>query len=437
MATREKTKNVIQVLSAQDQGYGARSMAIEPFSPGEMDRAARVAAQMHAAWGGWLGSFPVNLRSASGLSRGLGVDRTTCQRLVHAVRGGFGGPVLLSRVPGVSGLRSLLEAGSDRVPEGVHEAAARALAAFASAIDDLGGSQSRLIRRLDASKAESVPGFVPTEDEEAERRRLLDASARVTGRCSDLWMAVYLFQSDATRERMRVSRVYGLLGHRATPDAVPLVIQNFGVGPLRETGGEAPGARAFDAAAAGLVELFSTDTSVLARDTRGGGLLAQRVDTEGGGIVEPIDLVFSATGDSPHPRLSDPAVANLWAMIHFPARAMLLDAYMPVSEARSSLPSVGVHLLGQDTDLGARPGWTTRFPSSPRLEILGRGLEGAHSPLHRRHRELTRMAFERAGADPDDFVGYRVAVPFPIWRAAYCLSFDFESPGRAAGEPAR
>lgn len=407
-------------------------MAIEPFSPGELSRATRVAGGMHAAWRAWLGSLPADWRSASGLSRGLGVDRTTCQRLVHAVRGGFDGPVLFSKVPGIPGLRSLLEAGEGRVPEGVHLAAAEALAAFASIIDDLGGSQSRLIRRLDASNADSGPGFAPGEEDEAERRQLFEASSRVTGRCSDLWLAVYLFQADASRERMRASRVYGLLGHRATPDAVPLVIQNFGLGPLRETGGEGAGPRTFDPRAAGLVESFSTDTSVLARDARGGGLLAQRIDTEGGGIAEPIDLMFSAAGDNPHPRLSDPAVANLWAMIHFPARAMLLDAYMPASEARQSLPSASAHLWGQDMDLGTRPGWTTRFPSNPKLEILGRGLEGAHSTLHRRHRELTRMAFEKAGADPDDFVGYRVAVPYPIWRAAYCLSFDFDSPHAGA-----
>ncbi len=427
MSTRAKIKNAVEVLPIPDRGYGARSMAIEPFSPAEMSRATRVAAEMHGAWRAWLGALPVGYRNASGLSRGLGVDRTTCQRLVHAVRGGFDGPALLGRVPGVPGLRGLLEAGGDRVPADVREAAAGALTAFASLIDDLGGSQSRLIRRLDVSNAEVAPGHAGV-DEVAERRHLTESAARVTGRCSDLWTAVYVFRADAARERMRAFRVYGLLGHRTTPDAVPLVIQNFGLGPLRETEGRA--ARPSDSEAAGLVESFSTDTSVLARDTRGGGLLAQRIDTDGGSTPEPIDLVFAASGDNPHPRLSDPAVANLWAMIHFPAKAMLLDAYMPASEARSSLPSVSGHLWGPDMDLSARPGWTTRFPSGPKLEILGRGLAGAASPMHARHHELTRLAFATAGADPADYVGFRVATPYPIWRAGYCLSFDFgEGPG--------
>lgn len=398
-------------------------MAIEPLSPIEIERAARVAGQLHAAWKAWLGALPSGLQSASGLSRGLGVDRTTCQRLVHAVRSGFDGPALLSRVPGIPGLRGLLAAGAGHVPPEMHEAATAALGAFAALIDDVGGSQTRLVRRLDVSGAELGAGAGPVgADEEDERRLLFEAAARVTGRWSDVWTAVYVFRPDAATQRMRAFRVYGLLGHRATPDAVPLVIQNFGLGTVRE-GGDVSGTPG--PGAAGLVESFSTDTAVLARDPRGRGLLAQRVDPPGGGTPDPIDLVYAASGDGPHPRLEDPAIANLWAMIHFPARSMLLDAYMPVHEARASLPSVGAHLWGLDTDLSARPGWRTRFPSSPRLEVLGRGLEGAGSPINPRQRDLARYAFETAGADPDGFIGYRVAVTYPIWRAGYCLTFDF------------
>ncbi|MCC5822255.1 MAG: hypothetical protein LAT64_09395 [Phycisphaerales bacterium] len=427
MPARVHLKKTVEVLAGPVRGYGARSMAsIEPFSTEELLRATRVAEGLHAAWTGWLGAFPSDCRSASGLSRGLGIDRTTCQRLVHAVRGGFEGPVLLSRVPGVPGLRRLLEAGAGRVPDGTRAATEEAVEAFASLIDDLGGSQSRLIRRLDATGGDPEIGG-GAGDDEGDRQRLFEAAARLTGRWSDLWMAVYLFVPDAERRCMRVPRMYGLLGHRSTPDAVPLVIQNFGSGRVRET--DAAAGAGPDPRAAGLVESFSTDADALVRDARGGGLLAQRVDAEPGQAGRPIDLVFSSVGENPHPRLNDPRVANLWAMVHFPARAMLFDAYMPVTEARSSLPSVGVHLWDPGMDLHARPGWRTRFPSGPKLALLGRGLEGAASPLHRRHPELTRLAFESAGVDPDDYVGYRLAVPFPLWRTGYCMSFDFGDGG--------
>lgn len=426
MPARPILKKAIEV-AAPSPGpggvYGRAVAMIEPFSAGELDRASRVAEGLHRSWRAWLGSLPADVRSASGLSRELGVDRTTCQRLVHAVRGGFEGAVLLSRVPGIPGLRRLLSAGAARVPGEITAAAEASVEAFAELIDELGGSQSRLIRRLDATAGEPDAGAEDAgepSDEASDRRHLFEAASRLTGRSSDLWTAVYVYRPDAARERMFVPRVYGLLGHRATPDAVPLVIQNFGFG--KAAGSQnAP-------EAAGLVEAFSTSPDALVRDSREDGLLVQRVDAGPGGEGgpgAPIDLMFASTGENPHPRLCDPAVSNLWAMVHFPARAMLLDAYMPVSEARSSLPSVGAHLWGSDMDLRARPSWKTRFPNAPRLEMLGRGLGGAATPLHARHGELTRLAFESAGADPEGYIGYRLVVAYPIWRTGYCLSFDF------------
>jgi hypothetical protein len=37
--------------------------------------------------------------------------------------------------------------------------------------------------------------------------------------------------------------------------------------------------------------------------------------------------------------------------------------------------------------------------------------------------------------EPDEFVGFRCDAEYPLWRAGYCVSFDFtrpegESPGR-------
>jgi hypothetical protein len=408
---------------------------IEPFSPVELDRATRVAAALHGSWRAWMGSLPSESRSASAMSRDLGVDRTTCQRLVHAVRGEFAGVGVLSRVPGVPGLRRLLEASAGRVGEEVRLSAAGTVEAFADLINELAGSQSRLIRRIDASRAErdgSRAEAMEFSDEEGERRALFEAAARVTGRWSDLWTAVYLFQPDAARERMCVPRVYGLLGHRATPDAVPLVIQNFGAALVESAEVRPPtpgiGGKEGRGVVGGVVGSFSTDPDALVRDERGGGLLVQRVDARSD---EPIDLMFASTGDNPHPRLSEPRISNLWAMVHFPAKAMLVDAYLPVEEARASLPSVGVHLWGPDMDLKARPSWNTRFPSGPRLQMLGRGLEGAPSPLHARHAGLTRFLFESVGADPEAFIGYRLVVPYPVWRSGYCLSFDFGDDGAA------
>src|SRR5690606_41182328 len=65
----------------------------------------------------------------------------------------------------------------------------------------------------------------------------------------------------------------------ATPDAVPLVIQNFGSGPK----GADAGAEAFgsgEVGSTGLVREFSTDPGSLVKAAAGDGLLVQRVDAD-------------------------------------------------------------------------------------------------------------------------------------------------------------
>jgi len=38
---------------------------------------------------------------------------------------------------------------------------------------------------------------------------------------------------------------------------------------------------------------------------------------------------------------------------------------------------------------------------------------------------------DRLGWAASEFVGYRCEVEFPIWRAGYCMLFDFAQPGGA------
>jgi len=66
-----------------------------------------------------------------------------------------------------------------------------------------------------------------------------------------------------------------------------------------------------------------------------------------------------------------------------------------------------------------------RFPSQPRLELLGYGLDRMHTASYPRQRELATFLFDHLGWDPNDFVGFRCELPHPIWRAGYCMSFEY------------
>jgi hypothetical protein len=129
-----------------------------------------------------------------------------------------------------------------------------------------------------------------------------------------------------------------------------------------------------------------------------------------------------------------PAVGEMWSLITFPARRLVYDVFLHRDIARRCIPSVEVHLRGFDTHpLGSRR-WSTRFPGHERLEVLSAGLTGARTASYPRQHELIGRALAAAGWSADEFVGFRCEVDYPIWRAGYCMVFDFtgsEMPERA------
>jgi hypothetical protein len=52
-------------------------------------------------------------------------------------------------------------------------------------------------------------------------------------------------------------------------------------------------------------------------------------------------------------------------------------------------------------------------------------LDRAASPAWQKQAELTKTAFERLGWNPNDFVGYRAEIPYPMWGGAYFAVFDY------------
>jgi hypothetical protein len=75
--------------------------------------------------------------------------------------------------------------------------------------------------------------------------------------------------------------------------------------------------------------------------------------------------------------------------------------------------------------------WFDRIAHRPAVEYLSPGLEGVDTNWYPRMRELSRTLFEAGGEsgwDPAEFVGFRIAVEYPVWNAEYLLSLDFSTP---------
>lgn len=395
-----------------------------PLGAEELNLIDRVLRRIHEQFRVFVERLPLHARNASGLARFLDVDRTTCQRLVFIASRPYTGLDMLERLPGVRGLGRLVEAArraESPVGADVLEPLEGAINRLEETLAVLGESQAALMRRIAATPPAATVG----EGDPLElRRQLFHSAAALTGRCSESWLAIYAYHpSPAAGDAptIDVARVHGLIGHRAKLDAVPLTFHNFGAEESRQ----AAGFRNIGEGPAGVLPQFTTHPVPVVSSRQPGEYLVQGIDTDFAGAERTIDVMLGTLNSIQYPPGNPSGIEEVWAMINFPVRRMVFDVYLHRDYARACIPSLDVHLWRPDFAKREGDRWQTRFSHGPTLEPLGRGIARAASPAYARHVELTEYLFKKQALDPDEFVGFRCAVEFPIWRTGYCMSFDF------------
>lgn len=401
----------------------------------QVDRATR---RLHEGIRALLVACPEEFRNASGLARLLGIDRTTCQRAVFATGSAYTGPAMIERLPGVKGLRAMVEAAGRTDPPISPDAVQRLDAAvdqYSSTVERVSGSVAELLRRIEATPLlpEAAAAGSGVNDRQGAREHLFEASAKITGRCSECWVAVYVYHPDPDRSSViHIDRVNGLVGHVARPDAVPLTFHSFTSSKVDEAGKQ-PAFRplvegAEDGSPATVLRNFSSEPLPVVSTRQPNEFMVQAIDADPQTIGHPVDLMFGTRGIMPHPATQTPPIEEAWALVNFPARTMLFDIYLHRDLARQCIPSLDAHLWRPDFAQQTGDRWQTRFDDSPKLQLLGTGLANAHAQQYARHAELTRFLFAQIGATSGNFVGYRCEVAYPMWRTGYCVGLDFSSP---------
>ena len=406
-----------------------------------LDRAAmteieRLLRRLHSELRAFLAALPVHAQNASGLARYLSVERTTCQRAVAAVNRPFAGASLASELPGPEGLRLLTSAaGAKR--NGATRELESAIAKLRRDIDDFEGlirrhgpTRSRFLKRLGGVAGDAHAPAGLTEDRAlAARKALFDSAAALTGRFSQTWLAAHIYEpdrSDATK--VQQTRAHGLLGHVARADAVPLTFHVFA--PVeRDVAPDRPVARTFSPLVhdadpetpAGVLRAFSTQPLPAVRAKQPDEFIVQAVDP----AADSVDLLFGMQGEMPHPLTTQRRFEEVWALVNFPVRRLVLDVFLHRDLARRCLPDLDQHLWGPDFGAAIGERWQTRFPRSPRLQWLGPGTTQAATDAHARHVELLEFLFTSRGQDPQKFIGFRCDVAYPIWRTGYRIALDY------------
>lgn len=413
------------VLGMSEATVRERKPFRSPLSEAEIKRAMRIADRLHADLGLVVNQLPEHARGGSGMSRFLDIVRNTTQRISHALQDP---PSLatLSRVPGVKGLESFVEA-SRRV--GVSKEAADLLEAsineFARLIDDIAGSHTKLTDRLDAGHVGGRP--VGGNSDLAARANLFTAATQITGGSSRAAVAINIIDLDG--DMLSRTYIHGFIQATMEPGGMPLVVcsgDNFRWAKgawdrrlLDETGleGRTPTA---------LLEPFTTTPFPEVTGRGKDGQLLQVIDPK---HLEPgsaLDVVTATRTTWPfiNPETKESAFERVWYLVNWPVQNLVFDVWIHERLERQFRPSIDALLWYPKLSMPGGDRWATRFPSQTRLELLGRGIASAGSAIWGRHAELTEHTFRRIEEDPNRFVGFRCEVQFPIWRAGYCMSFE-------------
>lgn len=415
-------------------GPKSRSWTPRALSDPEWSEAQKVAGRLAAELGRAIMALPEHARHASGMSRHLGVLRATCQRVVQAVHEGGGaegggGVGLLAKLPGVEGLRQFVEglrgAGAPAAEVG---AAQSAVEAFERLITMTGGSQTRLIERVQRTSARSgrEGGLAGVEDRES----LFWSAARVTGRRCRVSLSIYAFRpSPGDPGTLERALAKGLIGSLATPGGLPVVLSS---GNTLATGRE-PSETTLDQASEmrgrtpeAILREFTTDPLPMVTSRGRHGTLFQIIDEQANAAGEPIDVVTALRASAPmiDAKTGRPSLDAVWSLVSCPSESLILDVYLHAEMERRFRPSIEALLWKPGLDVTEDERWTIRLPHQPKLQLLGRGLGASGSELYARHAQLSRSFFDHIGWDASEFIGFRCELRYPIWRAGYCMLFE-------------
>lgn len=424
------SRGKVRVSMAEPGRANVRGM--RALSPDEWAKAERVAERLHADLRRLVAALPERARGASGMARHLSVLRATCQRVVSAVHDPTPSPMMLARLPGIQGLEQFLEgiaqAGVD--PAEV-ENARSSVQLFDQLIQEMGGSQARLSERI--ASVTKPQQHRNGEAQEQARQELFHAASRLVGRQSDVSLSVYAFRrSPDDPNDIEWALAKGSIGQVMSPGAMPLLLA------AGETLADADDAsersvtlldmgRARGRTPEAVMREFTTQPLPLVTSRGSGRTVLQIVDAKSVEDGRPIDVVTAVRGRDPlfSPSTGKPTLDAVWTLVNAPTRHMLLDVYLHRDMERRYRPSLDVQMWNPGLSTPMEDRWATRFPGGPRLQLLGSGVDGAETESYARHVEVTRALFARVGWDAGEYVGFRCEVAFPIWRAGYCMDFEF------------
>ncbi|HYC99914.1 MAG TPA: hypothetical protein VEB22_01700, partial [Phycisphaerales bacterium] len=222
----------------------------------------------------------------------------------------------------------------------------------------------------------------------------------------------------------------GVIGAVVAPGGLPLVLGSGDTLHTEEAAlaaGLAPGGQVRTRET--ILSAFTTSPLPTVTSKSRTGSLHQVIDPAAfaGGESRPVDVVtaLKACHLMYDPATGTPTLDAVWSLVNCPSARLIFDVYLHADMERLYRPSIDALIWGPDLNAPVQDRWTTRLPNQPRLQLLGRGLTHAASEHYARHAEVSAAFYGHIGWDPDDFVGFRCELRYPVWRAGYCMGFEY------------
>jgi len=402
-----------------------------PLTAEEFERAGRVWERLCAELRLAIDTLPAASRAnARTLARTLAIDLGVCQRVLDAINSPASEVKLLGTLPGKAVLRRFV----GRLEECARHQFTRLTAAveqYELLIEDLGKTQANLVKRLSLPPLHAtVKPKQALEPEPASRYiRQREAAFVASSQMANAWSEVgfkfgILRLDPADPNCMFQLTLSGHIGLQTRGNGIPLAA---GVWQVGKNVADTRDGVARDRRSVHLVEEFSSSplpvTSV--RHDIGGSI--DMLDVASSSKMDRVDLVLGRWATSiPRPCAADPIWSTVLSVFN-PSRRIVVTYYVHRELAEGAKTTGASYFLHPAMSGDPTRHWYEQLPDRPDVEVLAPGIDGAAHPAYARKREMAEYVFTQFGADPNEYVGYRMDIEFPIWGASYYLTLSYRT----------
>lgn len=372
---------------------------------------------------------------ARSLARVIDADVALCHRVLAGTRAHGSLTERLIAWPGASGVRTIatklcIAAGKDQLGGPLR----LAVDAYAELVQSA-GTQAKLVRAVRASESGGGErATVNAAEQLAARRTLTRGASQTMGYSVQLCTFVsFMRPIPGSPELLEGCSAWGLLGVQSHGSRIHITSQNTqmrgNAGNLAQEVGWRSLGTPVDSRDGLLTEFSSNPVPITASDD-GDGYRRQMIEPEWLRSNGSADVVL-ARHWSPdnNPQYVAPlhGEAPVWSQIvrvRHPAQRLIFDVYLHRSMLGNAPPVISAYFWHPALTNDPRRQWHDRLPGSPRIEILPLSPQEPTTDAWDRQPELTSRLRELVGWSSDEFIGFRCDERFPLWSAAYYMTFE-------------